>query len=102
MNQTYPPIPWKAGGGAALACLLLFGIPARRRKLRGLLGMLVLLGAFAGAAMGCGGGGGASGGSGSSCTPQTVVGTTSGAYIITVTATSGAISQTGTVALTVQ
>lgn len=103
MNQTHPPIPWKAGGGAALACLLLFGIPARRRKLRGLLGMLVLLGAFAGAAMGCGGGGGASnGGGGSSCTPQTVAGTTSGAYIITVTATSGAITQTGTVALTVQ
>jgi hypothetical protein len=83
--------------------LLLFRIPARRRKLRGLLGMLVLLGAFAGAAMGCGGGGGASnGGGGSSCTPQTVAGTTSGAYIITVTATSGAITQTGTVALTVQ
>ena len=103
MNQTHPPIPWKAGGGAALACLLLFRIPARRRKLRGLLGMLVLLGAFAGAAMGCGGGGGASnGGGGSSCTPQTVAGTTSGAYIITVTATSGAITQTGTVALTVQ
>ena len=92
-----PGIPWYAAGGATLACLLLFGIPARRRSWRIMLGMLALFIAIAGGVSACGGkgGGGGGGGGGNS-------GTTSGAYTITVTATSGATTATGTVALTVQ
>ena len=42
-----------AAGGAALACILFFGIPARRRGWRAMLGLLVVLGAMAG--VGCSG-----------------------------------------------
>jgi hypothetical protein len=97
-----PGVPWYAAGGTTLACLLLFGIPARRRSWRTLLGMLVLLVAFAGV-VSCGGGGssggggngGGGGGTGSS-------GTTAGTYLITVTGTSGATSAQGVVTLIVQ
>ena len=87
-------------GGTALACILLVGIPARRRRWRSILGMIIwvaLLFSVVGGALGCGGGGngGAGGGGGSS-------GTTPGAYVITVTGTSGAITQTGTISLKVQ
>lgn len=45
---------WSLGAdGAALACILLFGIPARRRGWRSMLGLLVMVGALAG--IGCGG-----------------------------------------------
>lgn len=101
MNQKPLVLPWGAGGGVVLACVLLFGIPARRRGWRNLLGMVALLCAFANAAIGCGGGG-ASGGGGQSCSSATIPGTTSGQYTITVTATSGSITQTSTVSLTVQ
>jgi hypothetical protein len=38
---------WMAGGGAALACVFLFGMPGRRRKWQSLLGSLALIvGAF--------------------------------------------------------
>jgi hypothetical protein len=43
-----------AAGGAALACILFFGIPARRRSWKSILGLLIVLGAMAG--VGCGGG----------------------------------------------
>ena len=43
-----------AADGAALACILLFGIPARRRGWRSMLGLLVVVTALAG--IGCGGG----------------------------------------------
>ena len=43
-----------AADGAALACVLLFGIPARRRGWRSMLGLLVVVSALAG--IGCGGG----------------------------------------------
>jgi subtilase family serine protease len=90
-----PSIPWYAEGGAALACILLFGIPARRRRWRNMLGMMVLLVALAGGMLACGG----SGGSGSTST--SVAGTTKGTYTITVTGTSGSTVETGTVTLTV-
>ncbi len=44
------------GGGIAVACLLFFGIPARRRSWRAILGML-LFGAIVGIGIGCGGSG---------------------------------------------
>jgi len=79
---------WIPAGGTALGLLVLFGIPARRRKLRAWLGMLLL---FAGVSIGmtaCGGG------SSGSSTPPAVThpGTTAGTYVVTVTATSGAVT----------
>jgi hypothetical protein len=93
-----PGSPWYATSGAALACLLLFGIPARRRSWRTMLGMLMLLASLTASVMACGGGGnGGSGGGGGGTS-----GTTAGAYTITVTGTSGTTTETGTVTLTVQ
>jgi Big-like domain-containing protein/chitobiase/beta-hexosaminidase-like protein len=90
-------IPWYTSGGATLACLLLLGIPARRRSWRTMLGMLVLLAAVAGGMTACGGGGGTT-----VCGTAAELGTTPGAYTITVTGISGATTETGTVTLTVQ
>jgi C1A family cysteine protease/phosphodiesterase/alkaline phosphatase D-like protein len=66
---SYPkhsPVPWYAAGGATLACILLFGIPARRRGWRAMLGMVLLVTLSAGV-LSCGGGGG--GGAGITPTP---------------------------------
>jgi uncharacterized protein (TIGR03118 family) len=76
-----------------LAGLLLFGVSRRRRFLTMLPLVLLALVAAAGVA-GCGGGGG-----GASTMP---VPTPTGTSQVTVTATSGSISQTATIALTVQ
>ena len=97
MNQVKPRSPWYAGG-AALACLLLFGIPARRRRWQSLLGIFLLLIALGGGVLACGG----SGSGGTGCTTVLSSGTTAGAYTITVTGTSGADVATSTVTLTVQ
>jgi hypothetical protein len=89
-------VSWYAGGSAAFACLLLFGIPSCRRSWRAMLGMLALLTAFTFGAVACGGG---------TIPICNVVGpppTTAGTYTITVTGTSGALTETGTVTLTVQ
>ena len=96
-NRTPRGIPWYAGGSTVLACVLLFGVPARRRRWLSLLGMMMLVVGLTGGVLACGG---ASGGGG--CTPVTYPGTTAGAYTITVTGTSGATTATGTVTLTVQ
>ena len=85
-------IPWFATSGAALACTLLFGFPARRRKWQMMVAMLLFLLIITNCASACGG---SSGGHGNP-------GTTSGAYTITVTATSGTTTATGTIALDVQ
>ncbi len=77
-NRWYTPV-----GGAALACVLLFGIPARRRGWRSMLGLLIFLVAMAGA--GCGGGGNNNHG-----TPGTATGT----YTFTVTGTDSVTSTT--------
>jgi hypothetical protein len=95
-NEPGRGIPWYAGGGAALACILLFGIAPQRRKLRALLGALLLLAVLAGGVAACGGS------NSSSCSPSTNPGTTLGNYTFTVTGTSGAIVQTGTVSLSLQ
>ncbi len=46
---------WYTGSSAALACILLFGIPARRRAWSSMLGLLLF--AFLTSNIGCGGGG---------------------------------------------
>jgi hypothetical protein len=89
-------------GSATLACILLFGIPARRRRWRTTLGLVVLLAVLASGVFACGGGGGNAGGGGGGGGGTGDAGTTAGAYTITVTGTSGSASVTGTVTLTVQ
>jgi hypothetical protein len=95
LNQT-KKLFWPSAGGAALALVLFFGIPKRRRNWLAMLGLLVFFVTVAG--MGCGGGGGSGGGGGNS-------GTTAGTYTVTVTGTSGtgasAITQTTAVTLIV-
>jgi subtilase family serine protease len=96
-----PVTPWYALGGASLACILFFGIPMRRRNRWSLPGMLALLVILASGILSCGGGGstgGGGGGGGGGGNP----GTTAGFYTITVTGTSGTITASSTVALTVQ
>jgi len=99
VRPKYPGVPWYASSGGVLACVLLFGIPARRRNWWRMLGMLALVAVLANYVSACGGGGAGGGnGGGSSSTP----GTTAGTYTVTVSATSGTITETGTVNLTVQ
>jgi N-acetylneuraminic acid mutarotase len=92
-----PSLPWAVGGGAVLACVLLFGIPMQSRRWRNLLGLLLLLAALAGGVTSCGG----VATKGYVCPTAVVAGTTPGSYTITVTGTSGAITSTGTVTLNV-
>jgi hypothetical protein len=82
---------WYSGGGAILACVVLFGV--RRRSLRAMLGMLALLPILACVAA-CGGGG----------TTQvcSATSTTAGAYTIEVTGTSGSTKATGIFTIIVQ
>ena len=96
-----------AGGGAVLACILLFGVSKRRRRWQTMLGLLVFLIFLSGGILSCGGGGSGSGGGGGGggCgggggNP----GTTAGAYTVTVTGASGTMAPapTCTVSLTVQ
>jgi trimeric autotransporter adhesin len=95
-----PPNPrhngWRTAGGVSLAFVLLFGIPKRSRRWPIVLGLFLALLLVTNGLVACGGGGGHSsqGGQGSP-------GTTSGAYTITVTGTSGLVTDTGTIALTV-
>ena len=89
------PIPsdrnWYAAGGAALAGILLIGLPGRRRAWQRMFSLMLLI--VATGIIGCGGT--SSGGGGSSSTPA-------GNYTVTVTATSGTITQTSTITATVQ
>ena len=76
-----------SGGGALLALLWLFGIPARRRKWQSIVGVLVLtiaLGSLAACGGGGGGGGSGGGGGGGGTTDP---GTAAGTYTFTVVAT---------------
>lgn len=91
-----PATAWYGAGGAALACVLLFGIPARRRCWRTMLGMLLLLLALTGGVLACGGS------PGGTCIFAGPADTSAGTYVITVTGTSGTATGTGTVTLTVQ
>jgi Pro-kumamolisin, activation domain/Bacterial Ig-like domain (group 3) len=93
-----PGAGWMTGG-AALACLLLFGIPGgeKRRRWRQLLGVVMLAAAMGLGVSSCGGGSNSSGGGGGG-----IAGTTPGAYTATVTGTSGTVSSQTTVTITVQ
>jgi subtilase family serine protease len=82
---------WPSAGGAALAMLFFFGIPARRRSWLSMLGLLAFFVSMA--AVGCGG----SSHSGGGGNP----GTTPGTYTVTVTGTAGSATQKTTVTLTV-
>lgn len=95
-NHMAPGIPWYAGGGAVLACVLLVGIPSRRRSWRTMLGMVVLLAVFGGGMQACGGS------SPKVCTTPTTSGTTTGIYTITITGTSGTTTASSTFTLNVQ
>ena len=100
LNQTRK-LFWPSAGSAVLACILLIGIPARRRRWQRIVGMLVLLFSIADGLLACGGGGSGAGGGGGGGGGGNA-GTTAGTYSITVTGTSGAITETGAVTLTVQ
>jgi apolipoprotein N-acyltransferase len=77
---------WYAAGGTALAGILLFGLPGRRRAWQRMLSLMLLIVAVG--VVGCGG-------TSTKTTP-------SGSYTVTVTATSGSATQTSTVKVTVQ
>jgi len=95
-SMVAPPRPgsrWIAGGGALLAFLVLFGIPARRRAWRNLIGLVALLAILLGGAAACGGGSSSGGGG------NTIAGTTAGSYTVAIYGNS---YQIGTVYITVQ
>jgi subtilase family serine protease len=97
---TYPMhrgVPWQSAG-AALACLLFFCTPTRRRSWRVIFAMLGVLSVLTGGIAACGGGGG---GGGRSVT--NIPGTTAGTYAVTVTCASGStVLSTGTLTVHVQ
>jgi uncharacterized protein (TIGR03118 family) len=109
-SATYPPtgymvrlaVPDRRGGAGIaaatitpLAALLLFGAFRQRRRFLSLLHLMLLAAAVAAGIAGCGG---SSYGGGSTPTPTP---TPSGTSQITITATSGAISRSTMIALTV-
>jgi N-acetylneuraminic acid mutarotase len=81
-------------GGTALVCVLVFFVPIRFRS-RTMLGMVTLFAILACGVTACGP-------SVNRTAVQSNPGTTSGAYTLTVTGTSGAITETGTITLNVQ
>ena len=96
-----PAARLRGAGGAALACVLFFLLPVRRRGWRNLLGIVVLLAALAGGMTACGGGTAAGGGGGGSGSGGGNPGTTPGPYTITITGVSGSMSVPTTITLTV-
>jgi len=93
-NQRHPMLA--LGGGGSLVAFLVFGLPLRRRLTNTLLSLL-LLGSFAAIVMGCGGAQKAA----SPVTTPADPGTTAGSYMVTVTGSSGALTASTTVAVTV-
>jgi len=89
-----PSLRWYAGG-TTLAFGLVFGIgiPSLGRRSRKRLGSILFLLILAGGLVACAGGSKGGGGN---------PGTTPGTYTVTVTGTSGSITATGTVTLTVR
>jgi len=88
------PLRWPHSSAAVLACILLFVIPLRRRRWLAIFSCSLLLFAIAS----CGGGSPGTGNTG----PPPNPGTTPGTYTVTITGASGSLTETGTVALTVQ
>jgi len=85
---------WMTVSAGICPCILLIGISARRRRWPSMLGMLVLLFGITCSITSCGSSGNVSGGN--------HPGTTGGTYTVTVTGSSGTITETGVVSLTVQ
>jgi hypothetical protein len=89
----YPPRVAAAGGAMiAMASLLFFGLPIRRRRTITQLSLLPIA-TLISVAIGCGGT--------KAATPPTNPGTTPGAYTVTLTGSSGAIKATTAVTVTV-
>ncbi len=89
-------------GEGVLAFVVLLGIPARKRRWRSLIGVIVLLMAL-GALNACGGGGGSSGNGGGGGNNSQTPGTTAGTYTFTVTGTGNpAVTPVPTTTFTVQ
>lgn len=97
-NQRPSGVPWSAGGGAALAGLLLLVIPKRSWAWRSVLSLALLFIVLVGGVVACSGGGGGQ----VACPTVVKSGTTAGTYVLTVTGTSGAVTEAGTVTVTVQ
>jgi len=87
-------------GPAALALLLLL-LPFRKRKSMRNLACIVLLVTGMASLSGCGGNSSTGSGGGGACSNVISAGTTAGSYTVTVTGVSGSITQTATVALTI-
>ncbi len=90
---------WPSAGGTALALVLMFGIPRRRRNWPMMLGLMALFATLG--AIGCGGGSSSAIGGGNAGTPA-------GTYTVTVTGTGTSTGSStpvtatvGTVTLTV-
>ena len=81
-----------ASSSALFAGILFLGVPSRRRRMTG-IGLMLLV--FFAAGVGCGGGSSSGGSAKTGGTPK-------GNYSITVTATSGSLTHTANVAVTVQ
>jgi hypothetical protein len=95
-QKTPRQVPWyEAGSRAVLACTLLLTVP-RKRRWGALLAAVLSVATFT--VVGCGGGTTSSSSSGTSTTTNATAGT----YYITVTATSGTIVHSSTIALKVQ
>ena len=92
------PVSFGRAGELALASVLLLLLPARRRRSFRFLALLLLAGTALLPLNGCGG---SSSPTNPPCSAVVRAGTTPGAYTVTVTGTSGTLSQTATVALTV-
>jgi hypothetical protein len=100
-NQHYQMM--SLGGSGALVAFLFYGLPSRRFRTKTLLS-LSLLGAFATIEMGCGGAQKAANpvtAPGNPVMTPTNPGTTVGSYMVTVTGSSGALTASTIVAVTV-
>jgi len=84
---------WLGASSALFAGICFLGVPSRRRRRVAGFGLMLLV--FFAAGVGCGGGSSSSGSAKTGGTPA-------GSYSITVTATSGSLSHTANVAVTVQ
>jgi trimeric autotransporter adhesin len=91
-SQHSPRVAAIGGSAVAMAGLLLFGFPMRRRRTMLPLGLL-LIAALIGTAIGCGGKNAAA--------PAANPGTTPGGYTVTVTGSSGAITASTAATITV-
>ncbi len=96
-NERPQNAPWYVPSGAALAALVLFFVPSRRRW-RAWLGLMLLLVCLGSGVLACNGNAVRPSATCNAITPPTPAGT----YIITVTGTSGTTTATGQVTLTVQ